>query len=72
VHDVTAVVYLCAPEVFTVKPAHVQVDLSHGPCYGRTVCDLVHRLGNQENARVGTGLDLDRFWDIVEEALRRY
>ena len=72
VHDVTAVVYLFAPEVFTVKPAHVQVDLSHGPCYGRTVCDLVHRLGNQENARVGTGLDLDRFWDIVEEALRRY
>ena len=55
-----------------MRPAFVQVDLTQGPCYGRTVCDFVHRLGKPENALVGTGLDLEKFWDIVEETLRRY
>ncbi len=72
VHDVTAVVYLLAPEVFQVREAYVEVDLSRGPCYGRTVVDFVNRLGKPANALVGTGLDLERFWDIVEETLRRY
>lgn len=72
VHDVTAVVYLFAPEVFTTKPAYVEVDLSRGPSYGRTVCDFVGRMGHAPNALVGTGIDLVKFWDIVEETLRRY
>lgn len=72
VHDVTAVVYLFAPEVFTTKPAYVEVELNHGPSYGRTVCDFVGRMGHAPNALVGTGIDLARFWDIVEETLRRY
>ncbi len=72
VHDVTAVVYLFAPEVFTTKPAYVELELNHGPSYGRTVCDFVGRMGHAPNALVGTGIDLVRFWDIVEETLRRY
>ena len=72
VHDVTAVVYLFAPEVFTTKPAYVEVELNHGPSYGRTVCDFVGRMGHAPNALVGTGVDLVKFWDIVEETLRRY
>ena len=72
VHDVTAVVYLFAPEVFTTKPAYVELELNHGPSYGRTVCDFVGRMGHEPNALVGTGIDLARFWDIVEETLRRY
>lgn len=72
VHDVTAVVYLFAPEVFTTKPAYVEIELNHGPSYGRTVCDFVGRMGHAPNALVGTGIDLVKFWDIVEETLRRY
>ncbi|MBR1759311.1 MAG: nucleoside hydrolase [Lachnospiraceae bacterium] len=72
VHDVTAVVYLFAPEVFEVKPAYVEVDLTKGPCYGRTVCDLIGRTGHEPNALVGCGLQLEKFWDIVEETLRLY
>ena len=72
VHDVTAVVYLFAPEVFTTRPAYVQVDLSRGPSYGRTVCDFVGRLGHAPNAQVGTGVDLARFWDIVASTLALY
>ena len=72
VHDVTAVVYLFAPEVFTTKPAYVELELNRGPSYGRTVCDFVGRMGHKPNALVGTGIDLVRFWDIVEETLRKY
>ena len=72
VHDVTAVMYLVDPDLFETAPAYVEVDLSRGPCYGRTVCDFVNRLGKAPNALVGKGLDLERFWDNVEETLRRF
>ena len=32
VHDVTAVAYLVAPELFTTRSMHVEIDLTHGPC----------------------------------------
>ena len=72
VHDVTAVVSLFAPELFEMKPAYVEIDLSKGPCYGRTVCDFYGRTGEKPNAMVGLGLDLEAFWNIVEETLRQY
>lgn len=72
VHDVTAVAYLVAPEIFTMKEMHVEVDVSHGICYGRTVCDYMNTTGKPKNANVGITLDLDKFWDMVEEALRAH
>ena len=72
VHDVTCVALLAAPELFTLKPAHVEIDLSHGPCYGRTVCDFVLRHGGKVNCQVGITLDREKFWDLVAETLARY
>lgn len=71
VHDVLAVVYLVAPEIFRMQPMYVELELNHGPSYGRTVCDINNRLGHPPNALVGLGLDLVRFWDLVEDCLRR-
>lgn len=71
VHDVTAMAYLVEQEIFKVSPAYVEVCLDRGPCYGRTVCDFCRITGKEPNALVGTGLDLPRFWDLVEENLRR-
>ncbi|MDO4197564.1 MAG: ribosylpyrimidine nucleosidase [Erysipelotrichaceae bacterium] len=71
VHDVTAVAYLVAPEIFRMKSMFVEVDINRGPCYGRTVCDTIGNSGKTPNARVGIGLDLEKFWDLVEENLRR-
>jgi len=71
VHDVLAVVYLVAPEIFRMQPMYVELELNHGPSYGRTVCDINNRLGHQPNALVGLELDLVRFWDLVEDCLRR-
>ena len=72
VHDVLTVAYLVRPELFDVRPMHVEIDLTHGPCYGRTVCDANSRTGKEPNALVGLGIDLEGFWDLVEEALRMH
>ncbi len=72
VHDVTAVAYLAAPELFKTQSMNVEIDLTHGPCYGRTVCDINSRTGKKANALVGLDVDLPAFWDLVEETLRRY
>ena len=72
VHDVTAAAWLVRPEIFDTKPMHVEIDLTHGPCYGRTVCDFAGRTERAANARVGLGLDLPAFWDLVEETLRTF
>lgn len=71
VHDVTAVAYLVRPDLFQTRPANVEVCLDKGLCYGRTVCDMTGRTGKPQNALVGMGLDLEGFWDLVEENIRR-
>ena len=72
VHDVTAVTYLVAPELYTTVDAYVEIDISHGPSYGRTVCDIYNRWKKEPNVTIGMAIDLPKFWDIVEETLRRY
>ena len=72
VHDVTAVAYLIVPEIYETKDMHVDIDLSKGLCYGRTVCDYNNRTGLPKNATVGLSLDLPKFWDLVESTLRLY
>lgn len=71
VHDVTAMAYLVEKDIFETKPAYVEVCLDKGSCYGRTVCDFFETGGRKANASVGMGLNLVRFWDLVEENLRR-
>ena len=70
VHDVTAMAYVVRPDLFTTKPAYVEICLDKGICYGRTVCDFSGRSGKAPNALVGTGVDLPRFWDFIEENLK--
>ena len=71
VHDVTAMAYVAEKEIFETKPAYVEVCLDKGSCYGRTVCDFYGIAGKEPNALVGIGLNLERFWNLVEENLRR-
>lgn len=69
VHDVTAVAVLIDPTPFAMRDAFVEIDLSHGPSYGRTDCDMNHRTTHPCNASVGMHTDLPRFWDLVEDAI---
>ena len=72
VHDVTAVMYLVHPEFFTMRETYVEVDLSRGLCYGRTVVDFNRRYGKKSNALVGLCTELPVFWDEVERIIRMY
>ena len=60
------------PGLVSTKPMNVQIDLSHGPSYGRTNCDAFGYLGLPATADVAVDIDADRFWDIIEDGLRRY
>ncbi|MCF0112259.1 MAG: nucleoside hydrolase [Erysipelotrichaceae bacterium] len=72
VHDVTAVAYLVAPELFETVPMYTDIDINHGISYGRTVCDCNHVTGLPANAHVGMGLNVPKFWELVESVIRRY
>ena len=72
VHDATCIGYLIDPGCITTKDMYVVVDVNEGPCYGRTVCGELGVTKKAPNVRVGTGIDTDRFWDLVEECIRMY
>ncbi|MBQ9037171.1 MAG: nucleoside hydrolase [Erysipelotrichaceae bacterium] len=72
VHDVTAVTYLFASDIYNYKDVYAEIDLSKGNSYGRTIFDMNNRYHKEPNVRVGLSLDLGKFWDIVEETLRRH
>jgi purine nucleosidase len=64
-HDVCAVAYLARPDLFTTKPARVEVELTGTFTRGATVVDF-HAAA--PNAIVLTKVDVEGFWDYVHEA----
>jgi purine nucleosidase len=64
-HDVCAVAYLARPDLFTTRPARVEVELTGTFTRGATVVDF-H--SDAPNAIVPTKIDVDGFWDYVHEA----
>ena len=71
VHDVTAVAYLIDPSMYEIVPTYCEIDTNKGPGYGRTCCDFNNRFHKEPNVDVGTKIDLERFWNLVENALRK-
>lgn len=71
VHDVTAVAYLIDPTMYEIKSTYCEIDCNKGPGYGRTCCDFNNRFHKEPNVDVGTKIDLERFWNLVENALRK-
>lgn len=71
-HDPVTIAYLIDPAVLTTRPMNVQVDVRSVQSYGRTNCDYFGYLGLPATADVAIDIDAARFWDIVEEGLRRY
>lgn len=71
-HDPVTIAWLLDPSLVELKAMNVQLDLSHGPSYGRTNCDFFGYQGLPATTRVAVGINAPRFWDLVEEGLRRY
>jgi purine nucleosidase len=64
-HDVCAVAYVGRPDLFTSKPARVDVELTGEFTTGMTVVDF-H--ATHPNAVVPMRLDVPGFWDYVHDA----
>lgn len=70
-HDPVTIASLIDPELLTTKPMNARIDLRSTESYGRTNCDAFGYLGLPATADVATDIDVERFWDIVEEGLAR-
>ena len=67
-HDGTAVSFVACPEIFTAERMQVEIDLTHGTCYGRTVC-LPKADGN---ALVATSVDYEKLWKLMADTIACY
>jgi inosine-uridine nucleoside N-ribohydrolase len=72
VHDPCAVAWLIDPAIVPTRRMRVDVETNAEFSYGRTVCDLYGVTGRTPNAEVGVDLEVDRFWDLMIEALASY
>lgn len=71
-HDPATIVYLLNPEVIKLKYMNVVIDVTGGPSYGRTNCDVYDYLHQKPNAYVAIDIDVNKYWDEVEKGLKRY
>jgi inosine-uridine nucleoside N-ribohydrolase len=65
VHDALAVASVIDPTLLTLEPHAVDVDITQGPCRGRTVVDRLKRTGNDPNARVSMDVNASGFIDLL-------
>ena len=70
VHDPCAVARVIDPSVMTCVDAYVAVETRGEFTSGMTVTDFKGRLG-PPNAQVATQLDVDRFWNLMVDAIER-
>lgn len=70
-HDPVTVASLIDSSLVDYKLMRVDVDLNHGDSYGRTNCDLFNRSIKTPNVEVGLNINVDKFWDIIENHLKR-
>lgn len=71
-HDPTTIAYLIDPDCMELKAMHTDIDITGGPSHGRTNCDFFNITDEPKNTKVAVKLNVERFWDIVEEGLKSY
>jgi purine nucleosidase len=71
-HDPVAVARVIDPTLVTCVEAFVGIETTGTFTRGATVVDLHGRLGRPPNAQVAVGLDVERFFDLVIDAVGRF
>lgn len=71
-HDPVTIASLIDEHLVTFKYVNVEIDLSHGPSYGRTNMDMFDYLKKEKNCYVSYDINVERFWDIVYESMANY
>jgi pyrimidine-specific ribonucleoside hydrolase len=72
VHDPVAVAAVIDEEIVETRDLNVAIDTASELSAGRTVVDVYRTTGRAPNADVGVDLAVDRFWDLMLEALATY
>lgn len=72
VHDPCAVAAVIDPTILQAHMAFVAIETGGEWTTGRTVCDVYGRWGKQPNVRLGYGLNVSRFWEMLIEVLLTY
>ena len=70
VHDPCAVARVIDPKVMHCVDAFVAIETRGDFTSGMTVTDFSSRLG-PTNAQVATTLDINKFWDLMVDAIER-
>lgn len=71
-HDPVTCASIIDPALLKTKSVNVSIDIRSQESYGRTNCDMFDYLKLPHNCDVAYDIDVDRFWDIVEQGIRNY
>jgi purine nucleosidase len=71
VHDPCAVAYVIDPSVMTVRKTPLDIELTGTLTLGMTVADFRSTAPADCATQVAVDLDPDKFWALIEDALRR-
>ena len=71
VHDPCAVAYVIDPTVMTVRKTPLDVELTGTLTLGMTVADFRAPAPDDCTTQVAVDLDTEKFWALIEDALRR-
>ena len=71
-HDPCAVAAVIDPTLLKAQMMHVEIETAGTWTSGSTVCDVHGVLGLAANARVGYGLEVERFWEMLIETILSY
>ena len=72
VHDPCAVAWVIDSTIVPTRAMRVEVETQAEFSYGRTVCDWYGITGHAANADVGSGLQVERFWELLIGAIASY
>lgn len=71
VHDPCAVAYVIEPTVFTTIRVPIDIELTGALTTGMTVADFRAPAPEDCNTQAAVELDFDKFWSMVEDAVRK-
>lgn len=71
-HDPATIASILDEKLIKYQKMNVEIDISHGPSYGRTNCDVFDYLKKPHNAYVAMDIDVNRYWDLIEQGIKSY
>jgi inosine-uridine nucleoside N-ribohydrolase len=69
-HDPCAVAYVADRDLFEEQLMHVDIERKSEYCQGRSICDIFHQLGKENNCVVVTKIkEVEQFWNMMMNAI---